>query len=1200
MTNELKIFQCNIQSLQKNKEELSRILIQDQYHVALISETWSKKELEDTKYKISNFYTYLDSRADGKGGAAIFINKKYKTREISIPTFDKIQCLARQIVSLDLVVVSIYISPNVNNTELKANLKQIFDKIKCYRKVFVGGDFNAHHFTWDRRISDTKGAIVMDIINESNFLILNKGDPTFVPVELNKRSTAIDLAMATSALYQDLEMNVLDHGIGGSRHLALATTMQGVPDKPNRHFINRKKVHEQLQKLDTNEVGNLRDLQKKVKTIVKNSKQKDKYNPKFWWNEEVELAWKAKIDARTRYNKTSGIPELIEFKKAECLFNRVRERSKTEKFNEFVKSIDPSTPSKILWSDIRRLTGRQKNKRDNVLIHEDRSLATQFMDKHFPLEDWSDTELRQYSTSHDIINREKWNNFLERKKKPSAPGPDGISYDILKHIPMAIQDTTIRELNEVWRTGRFPIELKTISIVAIPKPGKNPETLEGTRPLSMLSCLIKTLNAAVLTEYQEFLDEKQLLPELSFGFRKKMSTNTCLSFVTNEISRIKRDKKVAAAVFVDLSNAFNMVKIDTLELLLFEQRTPPEFSNYFVAFLRDRRLQLQVGTEMITRTVSNGLPQGDILSPTLFNVYTANLHHIRVGGVILVQYADDFAILIEGKNIADVQEKAQEFLTLFEERAKHLNFVINTDKTKAMVFQANDKTLDVKINGLNVETVNTYKYLGITLDKSLRFRTHIRDLKRRSITRLNMIKVISSARGGGHPSTLGLVFNGIMRNFVEYGSGIYGVASKSNLESLKVVNNQCLRKITGCTKSTPLNTLHAIAAQEPPEFRRVYIVGKDLVKQCHYRSVVWNQLETSPHNYTEGCNNFTFIEKVLEEHRPIFNSLSRAVRSTDVRDNVAIEINLHEGSWSKKVTSEVVLRQLALGLIHGKYAGRQIIYTDASKFEDTCGIGIFHERGNFRLSLKLQNPVCIMSAEIEAIYVALQYITRNRLQDSVIMTDSKSGCQFIQNGQVASERDETVEDILRMASASRTTIQWIPGHVKIAGNEVADQLAKAGLNQVTTAKNNIFIHDAINYFQQFAATRSQEWYVNYTAEQGKGRKYFALQNTIPEKPWHHGLALENGEVRTLNRIFSGHDYSRYGLYKIRIENDCLCDICEEIEDAKHLILFCVKYLIPREKYELDRFNTLDEIYATKDVNILRNVTRFLKEIKKKI
>lgn len=207
-------------------------------------------------------------------------------------------------------------------------------------------------------------------------------------------------------------------------------------------------------------------------------------------------------------------------------------------------------------------------------------------------------------------------------------------------------------------------------------------------------------------------------------------------------------------------------------------------------------------------------------------------------------------------------------------------------------------------------------------------------------------------------------------------------------------------------------------------------------------------------------------------------------------EDVEVESELASGQWTKNATSVQVLKQLTLSLIHGKYRGRPIIYTDASSDFETCGIGIYHEQNNVKMSLTLQYFVCIMSAELEAICVALQYITRNGIQDAVIMTDSKAGCIFLQNYIRADEKDDVVEGILKMAAQSKTTIQWIPGHARTHGNEMADKLAKAALNQQlnpgNVCNNRVFLHDAINYFRNLSDEMAQQCYLEYSAILGKG------------------------------------------------------------------------------------------------------------------
>lgn len=1198
----LKILQVNIQSLEKNKEEISRVLIKDEYDVAFISESWSKKEFETTKYKIPGFFTFLDSRDDGFGGAGVILSKKLKSREIELPKFPKLQAVARNIVSLNIVVLSLYAAPCVSHSDLKEALKLIFDEIRSYKRAIIGGDFNAHHLAWDPLHEDRKGDAVFELINEYNLILLNTGQATFIPVDLRQSPSAIDLVLATPEIFHDTIMRTLSYGIG-SRHVAIEITINWTNKQGTRFFLNKQKIVKGVKELSGCEVMDVKDLQLEVKKLIKGARQKSKFQPKFWWSPETEKAWVEKNEARNRFNQTGGMTELLDLKKKEALFNKIKKESSRQRFKEFIEAFDPQTPSKVIWDKLRSISGRRR-KIENVLVHDDPKLAEEFLNKHFPTEFFRENS-PSFRPNYDILTSEHWDKFLGKKKKTSAPGPDGISYGLLKSLQPEVKNNIIRSLNETWRTNNIAENLKTIKIIAIPKPGKDPESLDGTRPLSMINCTLKILNSAVLTEFESYLETKQILPELSFGFRKRKSTVECLEYVTNRILLNKRKGLLTATIFVDLSNAFNAVKTEVLEDILIALESPPQYISWFRSFLTNRKLVLQVAGEQMIRFVSQGLPQGDILSPTLFNVYTKKLHDIQVEGIILVQYADDFAIIIEGKNLDEINQRGKEYMKLFEETAKELNFVINGQKTKAMLFLNSPKEVDITIGGNKIESVRSHPYLGMIIDRSLNFGAHIRNLTKRLGERMNMLKVIGGTRYGCHPQTMGMAYNAFFRSFIEYGSSVYGSAAKTHLNKIDVINNQCLRRISGCTKTTPKNTLQAIVAQPPLMYRRLRATGKQIAKHYYFDSTVRNHLEYVM-NYEriteENQHKFSMTEKLAVEHHTILENLSNLVQSTNVR-NVQIETEISGEVWHKKTTSTKVLKQLTLALIHGKYSGRQIIYTDASSNLHRCGIGIYHEP-HLRLSLVLENFVCIMSAELEAIWVALQHITRNGLRNVVIMTDSKAGCTLLKNSLDLDERDEILDGILNMAAISGTTIQWIPGHTGTHGNEMADTLAKAALelplNPDTICNNKIYLHDAVNHFNNLCDESSQQWYLKYSAEQGKGRKYFQFQNVIPCKPWYHNSKLSSEGIRTINRLLAGHDYSRYWLFKMKIESDCICEVCNSVENGEHILFFCVKYAETRRKFLLDKFSCIYQLIQIKDTALLQNVTKFLKEIGKSL
>lgn len=159
---------------------------------------------------------------------------------------------------------------------------------------------------------------------------------------------------------------------------------------------------------------------------------------------------------------------------------------------------------------------------------------------------------------------EKWNKILSKKRKNTAPGEDGMSYDDLRSLKPEVVNNILKDINSMWVSGCIKDELKTIKVVAIPKPGRDQSTPDGKRPISLVPTITKVTNTAVLEMLQEHMDRNNVLPEVSFGFRRGLSTSTCITYVVNQIKRYKREKQIFALICIDLSNAFNAVKIEKL------------------------------------------------------------------------------------------------------------------------------------------------------------------------------------------------------------------------------------------------------------------------------------------------------------------------------------------------------------------------------------------------------------------------------------------------------------------------------------------------------------------------------------------------------------------------------------------------------------------------------------------------------------
>lgn len=1195
----MKILQANVQSLRKSKDEVIRVLNEENYDVGLLSETWTKWGEEDSRqYKLSGYHSVLSSRSDGYGGVGVFIHKNWNYEPISVTVnSDLIQCAAVNIMKLNIVVVAIYVSPSISNDDFEDNMESLFHQLNTPRTV-LGGDFNCHHYVWGNEKCDRKGAILMDIINNSNLILLNNGAKTFVPLEKGKSATAIDLSLTSGNLFCKCQWKVLPLSVGGSAHRIIEIKIDQHNQEKRQSVIIFRKVHEEISKLNSEDVSNLVEFRKKIQSSVKKHRRKSKYTPKAWWDEEVERAWKDKREAMVKFNRESTIENAINIKKMTAIFIRAKKKGIRKQIEELANSIDPATNSKVLWNKIGRLTGK-KDKKVNNPVQENKQYAEKFFDLHFGPSDVNiDARLSYGPTcNYNLINTTKWEQILAKKKSWSAPSNDMITYGMLKQLKPEVRNILIRDMNDMFISGSLPSYLKEIKIIAIPKAGKDQSLVEGKRPISLLPTITKIINSAVLEKIQQHIEVKRILPRLSFGFRKNVSTSTCLNYVVNQIKQNKREKYITAAVFIDISNAYNAVKCNKLEEIMQGFNFPSEIVTWISSFLTNRKITMQVAEQNISRMICDGLPQGDVLSPTLFNIYTAVLHSIQHNDGILVQFADDFAILIRGKNIQEVNQSMQNFVSQFVENAEALNLKINPNKTKALLFHGGNRELRISINNTEIETLKRHKFLGLEIDRFLRFECHTRNTKRKINERLSMIKVINGIHNGGHPQTMNQIYNALIRNGVEYGSSIFNNTCKTNKKSLQVTLNGCLRKTTGCTKTTPLNTLMALAGQEPWEIRSKFVASKEIAKSMALCTPLCDQFGKLT-NFSGNTEELTYIEKIFVENSNIFNCISQVKHTIQSREKIQIQLNI--GMEIRKAESNPIkMKQLVLCLLNGKYQYTPKIYTDASKAGEACGIGIYVESHRRRLAYRLEYETSIMTAEIIAIKVATEQIKHLGIKNAVIITDSLSACTLLENSQHKQYRSTLVEEILANCHFWNTSLQWIPSHINIIGNDIADQLAKQGTHTEAIIKHELLFKDACLMLQKEKQITVNQWYTEYA--QNKGQKFFAIQKDFSVTPWYCKQNLNNKETRTMNRLMAGHDYSKYWLNKMKLEDSPDCENCNEPETAEHIILKCTRFDSIRTSYSFhDKFQNMTELLKTKDTDLFKQVVSFINQTRSKI
>ena len=239
-----------------------------------------------------------------------------------------------------------------------------------------------------------------------------------------------------------------------------------------------------------------------------------------------------------------------------------------------------------------------------------------------------------------------------------AKGVDNLSAKLLKLGGPAIYETITNICNISIETSTFPEIWKHANVTPIQKQNRNC-AVTNIRPISVLPILSKILEKHVHNYFYSFLTKHNLLSHNQFGFRPKHSCQTALLHIYEKWLQDIQSKMQIGNIMIDFTKAFDLVDHDILIEKLELYKCSSNTIQWFTSYLRGRKQNVCISkTQSEVRTITHGVPQGSILGPLLFILYTNDLEFViqESEGTF---YADDTTIKASALTKKELNSKLQ-------------------------------------------------------------------------------------------------------------------------------------------------------------------------------------------------------------------------------------------------------------------------------------------------------------------------------------------------------------------------------------------------------------------------------------------------------------------------------------------------------------------------------------------------------------
>ena len=828
----------NIRSLAANIDNFKEMLCELNHKFSVIALTETKIKVNKDNICNANIpgYTFISQPSlSNAGGTAFYVDETLqcnKRSDISKSTIDYESLWVEISSSMNhnLICGVIYRHPQSDLEAFMVFLNQTLNTISKENKYcLIMGDFNLNLLNYELHLGTD------DFINTmgSYFFQPHILQPTRIT---NHSATLIDNIFFNSITHHTISGNITYELTDHLPNFIIINKFTTLPKNVviyKRDFsnFNESLLIQDIQEIDWNydndacncDVNSMFDEfhSKLSATIDKHAplKQlgrrsiKNLSNP--WVTLGIRNAIRVKNKLYKKYIKTRLLYYHSKFKMYRNKINHLIKINKISYYNRYFTLHKSSI--KNIWKGIREIVNLKpmnfnlpsKLLKDGNEINNSKDIANVFNDfftqvghnlaNSVPIANRPPMSYMQNRQSNSIYlsptSSNEIENEIDKLKSSKATGPYSIPMTILKLLKTFISKPLECIFNCSLLTGVVPNKFKIASVIPIFKKASH-MIVNNYRPISLLSIFNQLLEKIVSKRLTSFIINHNILYSKQFGFRSQHSTIQAVLSIIDKIQEGVENRKYSCGVFLDLSKAFDTVNHNILLQKLEHYGIRGVVLKWFQSYLEDRKQFVSIGNvRSDTSYISCGVPQGSVLGPLLFLLY---INDIQKSSDLLDfhLFADDSSLFYSAKSLSELESIITCQLSHVHKWLCANKLSLNIEKSSFVIFHPTQKKLDYNVqiflNDLSIKREYTIKYLGITIDCNLNWKSHVAEISKK-IKR--NIGVICKLRNFVNSHILKNLYYSLIYPYLIYGIVVWGNTYTSSTNPLFLLQKKLVRII---------------------------------------------------------------------------------------------------------------------------------------------------------------------------------------------------------------------------------------------------------------------------------------------------------------------------------------------------------------------------------------------------------------------